>query len=160
MNLDAFQLAFGAKPQGKTQLVETDEKKAVMERYPRQHWDSATDGGFGWENPFPYSIIPRVREVERACNGEQSRSTTALEEPLKRIAEIASKAVNDREDNGMTDTAAFAHCVLAKRTQQFVKKCKVPNEAKNELASSTERWRQTAAKLSAEVSHKECTITS
>ncbi|CAK0816106.1 unnamed protein product, partial [Prorocentrum cordatum] len=161
MNLDGFQLAYGAKPCCKDQ-VKTDQRRAVMKVYPRQEWDTDEDGGFGWGNPFPYSIIPRVKEVERACKGEPSRSPTALEEPLRRMAEQAARAAELHEDKGMRDTAAFAHCVLAKKASSFLagRRCNQSSQVQREMSACVERWRRVAANLSAVVSQTECPLSS
>lgn len=164
MNLDQFQLAYGAKPCCKSQVSNTQERNAVMQHYPSVAFDTAKDDGFGWSQPFPFSIIPRVKEVERSCNGEEHyHQYSFLEDPLSRMEKRATRAAETQEDRGLTDTAAFAHCVLAKKVYRLLENgsCKkVDEQVRQDMSSCVDRWRRTAESLSAKVALRECTLAS
>lgn len=160
MNLDSFQLAYGAKPCCLRELHKTEQHSAVMEHYPQQKFDHDTSGGFGWESPMPYSIIPRVKDFERACKGED-RPAGGLDDPLRRISEGAARAVSQQEDKGLSDTAAFAHCVLAKKVHTVLKQgCVLSENIRQGMSSCIQQWRDVAANLSSSVARKECVLKS
>lgn len=138
-NLDAFQLAWGAKPENRGQQQQSTALTQITTHFPNatvEQCDFALDMRFAW--------------FKRDCKTDQDHAIAQLEEPLQRLKTKA--ALPDVSSTALSDTLAFAYCAIAAKTDEMTEE-ECPMSSRADLVAT---WRKSASEVSPNVAETEC----
>jgi len=167
MNLDRYQVAYGEKPIKEYQS-RSPELTRIMEFFPLQAYDSAgfssriAGGASGNEDPMPYALMARTEQLRQQCSVEAMDGTAhGLELPMSRLRNLTGTTLMQC---GLADTAAWAHCYMAKWVKNLPQNCsdRLDRDTVRRLQQDANerslRWRRAARELSPQLFERERAI--